>query len=79
MTVIKRASILQLLAIVTPKTASPTLVQLFTDGYKEDVYPNKIVILLRHGMNKCREISHAECHEHNQHTVKEFGSQITNH
>jgi hypothetical protein len=51
------------MATITP--ASPVLVQLFTDGYNEDLFPNKILKLIRDTAKHCREISLAECDEHN--------------
>jgi transposase InsO family protein len=64
-TIIKPENILQLSAMATPIPASPALVQLFTDGYNEDPFPNKILKLIRDGAKHCREISLAECDEHN--------------
>jgi hypothetical protein len=61
--IIKPENILQLLVIATLTPASPTLVQLFTDGYKEDLFPNKILKLLRDGVKKCREMSLVEYDE----------------
>jgi hypothetical protein len=51
------------MAILT--LASPVLVQLFTDGYNEDPFLNKILKLIRDGAKYCREISLAECDEYN--------------
>jgi hypothetical protein len=51
--------------MTTPILASPALVQLFTDGYNEDPFPNKILKLIQDGAKHCREISLAECDEHN--------------
>jgi hypothetical protein len=45
-TIIKPKNILQLSAMATPTPASPALAQLFTDGYNEDLFPNKIVKLI---------------------------------
>jgi hypothetical protein len=64
-TIIKPENILQLSATATPTPASPALAQLFTDGYNEDPFPNKILKLIRDGAKYCREISLAECDEHN--------------
>jgi hypothetical protein len=64
-TIIKPENILQLSAMTTPIPASPALAQLFTDGYNEDPFPNKILKLIRDGAKYCREISLAECDEHN--------------
>jgi hypothetical protein len=44
---------------------SPALVQLFTDGYNEDPFQNKILKLIRDGAKYCQDISLAECDEHN--------------
>jgi hypothetical protein len=63
--IIKPENILQLSATVTLIPASPALVQLFTDGYNEDPFRNKILKLIRDGAKHCREISLAECDEHN--------------
>jgi hypothetical protein len=64
-TIIKPENILQLSAMTTPIPASPALAQLFTDGYNEDPFPNKILKLIRDSAKHCREISLAECDEHN--------------
>jgi hypothetical protein len=64
-TIIKAENILQLSATATPTPASPALAQLFTNGYNEDPFPNKILKLIRDGAKHCREISLAECDEHN--------------
>jgi hypothetical protein len=64
-TIIKPKNILQLSAMATPTPASPALAQLFTDGYNEDPFPNKILKLIRDGAKHCRKISLAECDEHN--------------
>jgi hypothetical protein len=64
-TIIKPENILQLSAMPTPIPASPVLAQLFTDGYNEDLFPNKILKLIRDSAKYCREISLAECNEHN--------------
>jgi hypothetical protein len=65
-TIIKPENILQLSAMTTPIPASPVLAQLFTDGYNEDPFPNKILKLIRDGAKHCREISLAECDESNK-------------
>jgi hypothetical protein len=41
------------------------LTQLFTDGYNEDPFPNKILKLIRDSAKHCREISLAECDQYN--------------
>jgi hypothetical protein len=64
-TIIKPENILQLLVIAMLTPASPTFVQLFTNGYKEGPFPNKILKLLRDGIKECRETSLAECDENN--------------
>jgi hypothetical protein len=64
-TIIKPKNILQLSAIATPTLVSPALAQLFTNGYNEDPFPNKILKLIRDGAKHCMEISLAECDEHN--------------
>jgi hypothetical protein len=64
-TIIKPENILQHSATTTPIPASPALAQLFTNGYNEDPFPNKILKLIRDGAKHCREISLAECDEHN--------------
>jgi hypothetical protein len=51
------------MATLTP--ASPALIQLFTDGYNKDAFPNKILKLSRDGDTHCRDISLAECDKHN--------------
>jgi hypothetical protein len=51
------------MATLTP--ASPVLVQLFTNGYNEDPFLNKILKLIQHSAKHCREISLAEYNEHN--------------
>jgi hypothetical protein len=64
-TIIKPEYLLQLSAMATPTLASPVLAQLFTDSYNEDPFPNKILKLIQDGAKYCREISLAECDEHN--------------
>jgi hypothetical protein len=64
-TIIKPKNILQLSAIATLILASPALVQLFTDGYNEDLIPNKILKLIRDSAKHCQEISLAEYNQHN--------------
>jgi hypothetical protein len=64
-TIIKPENILQLSAMTTPTPASPALAQLFTDSYNEDLFPNKILKLIRDSTKPCREMSLAECNEHN--------------
>jgi hypothetical protein len=51
--------------MATLTVASPGLVQLFTNGYNEDPFPNKILKLIRDGAKYCREVSLAECDEYN--------------
>jgi hypothetical protein len=51
--------------MATLTLASPALVQLFTDGYNEDPFPNKILKLIRDIAKHCRDISLAECDKHN--------------
>jgi hypothetical protein len=63
--IIKPENILQLSAMAKLTPASPALVQLFTDGYNEDPFPNKILKLIRDGAKYCWEISLPECDEHN--------------
>jgi hypothetical protein len=64
-TIIKPENILQLSATATPILASPALAQLFTHSYNEDPFPNKILKLIQDGTKHYREISLAECNEHN--------------
>jgi hypothetical protein len=64
-TIIQPKNILQLSATATPTLASPTLAQLFTNGYNEDPFPNKSLKLIRDGAKYCREIFLAEYDEHN--------------
>jgi hypothetical protein len=64
-TIIKPENILQLLPTAMSIPASPVLAQLFTNGYNEDPFPNKILNLIRDSAKHCREISLAECDEHN--------------
>jgi hypothetical protein len=45
-TIIKPKNILQLSAMAMLTPVSPVLVQLFTDGYNEDPFPNKILKLI---------------------------------
>jgi hypothetical protein len=63
--IIKPKNILQLSAMAMLTLTSPALVQLFTDGYNEDPFPNKILKLIRNGTKHCRDISLAECDKHN--------------
>jgi hypothetical protein len=64
-TIIKPENILQLSAMATLTLASPVLVQLFTNSYNEDPFPNKILKLIWDGTKYCREISLVECDKHN--------------
>jgi hypothetical protein len=64
-TIIKPKNILQLSAIATLTPVSPVLVQLFTNGYNKDPFPNKILKLIRDGAKHCREISLPEYNKHN--------------
>jgi hypothetical protein len=64
-TIIKPENILQLSAMATLTPASPVLAQLFTDSYDKDPFPNKVLKLIWDGAKYCREISLAECDEHN--------------
>jgi hypothetical protein len=63
--IIKPKNILQLSAMATPILASPALAQLFTNGYNQDPFPNKILKFIQDGTKYYREISLAECNEHN--------------
>jgi hypothetical protein len=45
--------------------ASPVLLQLFTDGYNKDPFPNKILKLIQDSTKYCREISLAEYNKYN--------------
>jgi hypothetical protein len=63
--IIKPENILQLSAMAMLTPATPVLVQLFTDGYNEDLFPNNILKLIRDGAKHCQEISLAECDEYN--------------
>jgi hypothetical protein len=63
-TIIKPENILQLSALATLTPALSVLVQLFTNGYNEDPFPNKILILIRDSAKHCWEISLAECNEY---------------
>jgi cyclopropane fatty-acyl-phospholipid synthase-like methyltransferase len=56
---------LQLSATETLIPASPALVQLYTNGYNEELFPNKIVKLIRDCTKHCEESSLAEYDEHN--------------
>jgi hypothetical protein len=51
--------------MATPTPASPALAQLFTNGYNEDLFMNKILKLIRDSAKHCRDISLAEYDEHN--------------
>jgi hypothetical protein len=64
-TVIKPENILPLLAIATLIPASLTLIQLYTNGYKEDPFPNDILKLDRDGAKQCRDISLIVCDKNN--------------
>jgi hypothetical protein len=50
-TIIKPENILQLSAMAMLIPASPVLVQLFTNGYNKDPFPNKILKLIRDSTN----------------------------
>jgi hypothetical protein len=64
-TIIKPKNILQLSAMATLTLASPSFVQLFTDGYNKDPFPNNILKLIQDSAKHCREMSLAEYDEHN--------------
>jgi hypothetical protein len=66
-TIIKLENILHALATTAsnqPDT-SPTLSQLFHKAYDIDPFPNKVLKMLRNGMKQCKDITLAECEEHN--------------
>jgi hypothetical protein len=65
MTIIKPENILQHSVIATLIPASLTLIQLFTDGYKEDRFPNKIPKLLRDSIKQYMEMSLMEYNKDN--------------
>jgi hypothetical protein len=64
-TMIKPQNILQLSAMANVILASPVLIQLCTDSYNEDPFPNKILKLMRDSAKNCRDISLAEYNEYN--------------
>jgi hypothetical protein len=63
--IIKPENILYLSAMAIFTLASPALVQLFTHGYNEDPFPNKILKLIEGSTKYCCEISLTECDEQN--------------
>jgi hypothetical protein len=56
--------------MATPILASPVLVQLLTNSYNEDPFPNKILKLIRDSAKHCREISLAEYNKHNNYNSR---------
>jgi hypothetical protein len=67
MTIIKLENILHALAVTAsnqPDT-SPTLSQLFRNAYNTDPFPNKVLEMLKNSMKQCKDITLAECEEHN--------------
>jgi hypothetical protein len=67
MTIIKPENILHALAMTAsnqPDT-SPTLSQLFHKAYDTDPFPNKVLEMLKNGTKQCKDITLAECEEHN--------------
>jgi hypothetical protein len=67
MTIIKPENILHALAVTTSDQPdiSPTLSELFRKAYDIDPFPNKVLEMLKNGTKKCKDISLAECEEHN--------------
>jgi hypothetical protein len=66
-TIIKAENILYALAATfsdQPDT-SPRLSQLFHRAYDTDPFPNKVLEMLKDGTNQCKDITFAECEEHN--------------
>jgi hypothetical protein len=57
MTLIKPENILQLSGIAILTLASLILIQLLTNSYKDDLFPNKILKFLRDSVKQCRGIS----------------------
>jgi hypothetical protein len=67
MTIIKPENIRYALAVTAsnqPDT-SPILSQLFCKAYDTDPFPNKVLEMLKNGMKQCKDITLAECEEHN--------------
>jgi hypothetical protein len=63
--VIKPENVLHVSVIATLTPAYLALVKLFTDGYKAEPLPNKIIKLLRDGVKPYSEISHVQCDKNN--------------
>jgi hypothetical protein len=66
-TIIKPENILHTLAATAsnqPDT-SPILSQLFYKAYDRDLFPNKVLKILKNSMKQFKDITLAECEEHN--------------
>jgi hypothetical protein len=74
MTIIKPESILHIFAVTSSNQLdtsptlhsldAPTLSQLFCEAYDTDPFPNKVLEMLKNGMKQCKDITLAECEEH---------------
>jgi hypothetical protein len=67
MTIIKPENILHALAATASHQPdiSLTLSQLFYKAYNTDPFPNKVLKMLKNGTKQCKDITLAECEEHN--------------
>jgi hypothetical protein len=66
MTIIKPENILHVLATTSSDQSDilPTLSQLFCEAYDIDPFLNKVLNMLKNGTKQCKDITLAECEEH---------------
>jgi hypothetical protein len=73
-TIIKSKNILHVFAATSPDQPdilptlrspdTPTLSRLFREAYDIDPFPNKVLRMFKNGMKQCKDITLAECKEH---------------
>jgi hypothetical protein len=73
MTIIKPENILHVLAVTSPNQPdtlpilhspdAPTLSRLFREAHDTDLFPNKVLQMLKDGTKQCKDITLAECEE----------------
>jgi hypothetical protein len=73
-TIIKPENILHVLAATSPDQPdtsptlrspdAPSLSRLFREAYNTDPFPNKVLEMLKNGTKQCKDITLAECEEH---------------
>jgi hypothetical protein len=74
MTIIKPENILHVLAVTSPDQPdtlpilhspdAPTLNRLFREAYDTDLFPSKVLQMLKNSPKLCKDITLAECEEY---------------